>query len=264
MTANDARAPLSVCILACNEEEVLSRCLASVHWAEEIVVVVDARSSDGSEKIAREHADHVEVRPYAGDMAQKSHCASLASREWVFILDPDEVVSPELADEIRALFANPDAQPRRSGFEVNRSTCHLGRWLRHGDFYPDWKLRLYRRSEARWAGRDPHGKVEVSGRVSRLQGTLEHYSYRDLADQVDRIQFFSDEAAAALYEGGRRARLSDLTLRPAARFLRAYLLKRGLLDGVPGLIVAIATAFHVFLKYAKLWELERSEEHRAG
>jgi hypothetical protein len=151
-----------------------------------------------------------------------------------------------------------------AGYEVNRATFHLGRWIRHGDFYPDWKLRLFRRSQARWIGRDPHGRVVVDGGVGRLQAELAHYSYRDLSDQIDRIQFFSDESARALREEGRSARMGDLLLRPPARFLRAYLLKRGFLDGVAGFVIAAATAFHVFLKYAKLWELERGAARTLG
>ena len=253
-----AKAPLSICILACNEEDVLERCLDSVAWAKEIVVVVDARSRDGSEKIARERAQRVEVRPYEGDIAQKSHCAGLARHDWVFILDPDEVVTPELAREIREVVqkAGGEGAGARAGYEVNRATFHLGRWLRHGDFYPDWKLRLYRRSSARWVGRDPHGRVEASGVAGRLSGELQHYSYRDLADQIERIQFFSGVAAASKHAAGERFRLRDLCLRPPARFLRGYILKGGFRDGIPGLVVAAATAFHVFLKYAKLWELE--------
>jgi glycosyltransferase involved in cell wall biosynthesis len=251
-----AKAPISICILACNEEDVLERCLDSVAWADEIVVVVDARSRDGSEKIARERAQRVEVRPYAGDIAQKSHCVDLAGHDWVFVLEPDEVVTPELAREIREV-VQADGAGARAGYEVNRSTFHLGRWLHHGDFYPDWKLRLFRRSSARWVGRDPHGRVEVSAAVGRLSGELQHYSYRDLANQIERIQFFSGEAAASKHAEGEGFRLRDLCMRPPARFLRGYILKGGFRDGIPGFVVAVATAFHVFLKYAKLWELER-------
>lgn len=250
---------ISVCVIARDEEELLPRCLASVAWADEIVVVVDSRSCDGSEKIARESAHRVEVRPYAGDIEQKSACVALARSEWVMIVDPDEVMRPDLASELRGLL---DSEPACDGFEVDRATFHLGRWIRHGDFSPDWTLRVFRRTRARWAGRNPHGRIEVDGRVERLHGVLEHHSYRDLADQVERIQFFSGEAALALHAEGRRARLQDLVLRPPARFLRAYLLKRGFLDGVPGFVIAAATAFHVFLKYAKLWELERHAAQR--
>jgi glycosyltransferase involved in cell wall biosynthesis len=252
------RPPLSVCVIACNEEEQLASCLDSlsplVGPADEIVVVIDAKSRDGSEKVAREYASSVEVRPYAGDIEQKSYCTGMATHDWVAVIDPDEVMSSELVRTLSAALAR--AGDEVSGFEINRVTWHLGRWIRHGDFHPDFKLRVFRRSRARWIGENPHGRVVVDGEVARLEGELAHYSYRDLADQVERIQRFSGQAAEAMVVRGRRPRLRDLLFRPPARFLRAYVLKRGFLDGVPGLIIAGATAFHVFLKYAKLWELQ--------
>lgn len=248
--------PLSVCLLACNEEQAVERCLRAVAAiADEVVVVVDAKSADGSEKVAREHADRVEVRPYAGDIDQKRYCVSLASHEWVLVVDPDEVVPPELARELRETIEA--AGPEVAGVEIDRLTRHLGRWIRHGDFHPDWTLRAFRRGRARWVGLDPHGRVEVDGRVERVGTPLEHHSYRDLADQIERIQHFSEASADAMDASGRRVRVWDLVARPPARFLRAYVLRRGFLDGVPGLVIAVATAFHVFLKYAKLWERQR-------
>ncbi len=258
----EGRRALSVCVLACNEETLLPDCLDSVAWADELVVVVDAKSRDASEQVARERAQRVEVRPYQGDIEQKSHCVSLASHDWVFILDPDEVVSPALSAELQAALRG--APEGVAGFELNRVIHHLGRWVRHGDFHPDWKLRLFQRSRARWVGCNPHGRVEVDGPVGRLRGALVHRSYRDLADQVERIQFFSTEAAEAMYAQGRRARLHHICLRPPARFLRAYLLKRGFLDGVPGFIIAASSAFYVLLKYAKLWERQRSIGANSG
>ena len=115
-------------------------------------------------------------------------------------------------------------------------------------------MRVFRRGSLRYVGADPHGRTAVKGVIRRLETPLEHYSYRDLADQVARIQFFSDESARVLTAGDGRPRLRDMVLRPPARFLRAYVLQRGFLDGVPGFIIAAATAFHVFLKYAKHWE----------
>ena len=143
------------------------------------------------------------------------------------------------------------------GYEINRVTYHLGRWIRHGDFYPDWQLRLFRRGAGQWSGVNPHGRIRLRGLVRRLPGECEHRSYRDLADQIDRIQDFSRIQARASHAEGLPVRIRDMILRPPARFLRAYLLKQGFRDGVPGLVIATATAFHVFLKYAKLWELER-------
>lgn len=252
------RPAVSACLIACNEEKVLPRCLDSLAFADEIVVIVDAKSHDRTEEIAREHAQRVEVHPYQGDIDQKRRCTALARNEWVFLVDSDEVVTRALAAEIRRALEN--VTDRVAGFEVNRLTYHLEHWVRHGDFYPDWKLRLFRRSRASWVGRNPHGRVEVDGVVQRLDGELEHYSYADLADHVTRIQDFSAVAAQAMFESGRRARVADLIARPPARFWRAYLLKAGFRDGVPGLIIAAATAFYVFLKYAKLWELARREQ----
>jgi glycosyltransferase involved in cell wall biosynthesis len=247
--------PLSVCVIARDEEPELERCLDSVRFADEIVVVVDSRSVDGTEKVARERADRVEVRPYRGDIAQKADCVGLARHDWVLIIDPDEVMSPDLGEALRIRLAG--AGEELAGIEIDRLTWHLGRWIRHGDFHPDWTLRVFRRTRARFVGQNPHGRIEVDGAVVRVRGELLHYSYRDLADQIERIQFFGGEAALALHREGRKFRCSDLVLRPPARFLRAYLLKRGFLDGMPGLIIAVATALHVFLKYAKLWELDR-------
>lgn len=257
--AEGSAAPLSVCVLACNEARELERLLSSVAWAEEIVVVVDAKSRDDSEAVARRMASRVEVRPYAGDVDQKRHAVSLAKHDWALVLDPDEVVTPELAESIRSALRPAEAGAQAPvAYEVNRLTWHLGRWIHHGDFFPDWKLRLFRRSRARFAGRDPHGRVEVDGLVARLSGVLQHFSYRDLADQVVRIQFFSSEAAAALAREGVRFRMRDLVFRPPARFLRSYLLKGGFRDGLPGFVIAGASGFYVFLKYAKLWERTRA------
>lgn len=279
--AAPAREPVSVCLLACDEEQELERALASVAWADEIVVVVDAKSRDGSEAVARRLASRVERRAYAGDVEQKRFAVSLAKHDWAFILDPDEVVTPALAEAMREALARcaretglpvgdrgRDEAARANGtasaggdaivaYEINRATWHLGRWIRHGDFYPDWKLRLFRRSRARFVGRDPHGRVEVEGRVARLAGELEHYSYRDLADQIARIQFFSGEAASALAREGAHVGVRELLFHPPARFLRSYVLRRGFLDGTPGFVIAVASAFYVFLKYAKLWERTR-------
>ncbi len=249
--------PLSVCILACNEEAELERCIRAVNWADEIVVVVDDKSLDGSEAVARRLASRVERRRYAGDVDQKRYATSLAKHDWVLIVDPDEVVSDELATSIRGVLEERGqvlaGREAPVAYLLNRATYHLGRWIRHGDFYPDWKLRLFCKSRARFVGRDPHGRVEVEGPTRRLEGELFHYSYRDLADQVERIQFFSDQAARGLARDGARFRVRDLVLRPPARFLRCYVLRAGFLDGMPGFIIAVASSFYVFLKYAKLW-----------
>ena len=252
-----ARAPLSACIIARNEEQSLPRCLDSVAWADDVVVVVDTRSTDATEALAREAGARTLRHPYQGNVEQKSFALGEARFEWVLALDADEALSPDLSRAIQGVLA---ADGPGDGYELNRLTWHLGRWIRHGEFHPDWQMRLFRRSRARWVGVNPHGRVRVDGRTRRLVGDLHHYSYRDLADQVTRIQDFSCIQADALRAAGRRASIFDLVFRPPLRFLRGYLLKQGARDGLPGFIIAAATAFHVFLKYAKLWELDRSAE----
>ncbi|MDJ0788803.1 MAG: glycosyltransferase family 2 protein [Myxococcota bacterium] len=252
------RPSLGVSIIASNEEELLPRCLASVPFADEVVVVVDSRSQDGTEKIAREAGARVVVHPYEGNLEQKNFALSLMQSDWVLALDADEAVTPALRASIERFVAR--AGEAEKAAELNRVTYHLGRWIRHGDFFPDWQLRLFRRGEGEWSGTNPHGRVRIEGPVPRLDGDLEHRSYRDLADQVARIQEFSDTQARAHARAGRGGVVRDMVLRPPARFARAYLLKRGYRDGVPGFVIAAATAFHVFLKYAKQWEIEHVAE----
>ncbi len=257
-------APVSVCIIACNEEDQIGRCLEALSWADECIVVVDSRSNDATERLARESGARVVIHPYEGNVEQKNFALGCAKHDWVLGVDADEVLSDALQQEIVEVLKT--SAPSVGGFELNRVTYHLGRWIRHGDFYPDWQLRLFRRSRGRYVGINPHGRAEVDGPVGRLRNEMFHYSYRDLADQVDRVQDFSRVQARALERSGRTVRLADLCLRPPFRFLRAYVLKQGFRDGMPGLIIAAVTAFHVFLKYAKLWELQRGggREDAAG
>lgn len=249
------RQRLGVAIIACNEERDLPRCLDSVAFADDRVVVVDARSRDATEAIARARGARIFLREYEGNVQQKNFALEQAQGDWLLGLDADEAVSPQLAAEIQALLAAPPDGVE--GFEIDRVTWHLGRWIRHGDFHPDWQLRLFRRGTGRFAGQNPHGRVQVRGRTGRLQGPLEHYAYRDLSDQLDRIQDFSSVQAQGQAERGRSAVVWNMITRPFARFLRAYVVKQGFRDGVPGFVIAATTSFYVFAKYAKQWELQR-------
>jgi hypothetical protein len=256
-------AKLSACVMAADDLPGLERCLNSLAFVDEIVVLADSRHGNAAAELARKYADRVEAHAYEGDLDQRARSIALASNDWVLAIDPDEVVSAELARSIERALAQ-STEGKVAGYELDRLTFHLGRWIRHGDFYPDWKLRLFRRSTAKVVGENPHGRVAVDGAVGRLEGVLEHYSYRDLSDQIDRIRFFSGESARAMHARGVRVGFSDLVLRPPARFLRAYVLKLGLLDGWPGFIIAAATAFHVFLKYALLFERSRTIDPESG
>jgi glycosyltransferase involved in cell wall biosynthesis len=253
-TVSTLPAAVSACVIARDEEDRIRDCLQSLTWVDECIVVVDDRSRDATEAIAREFGTRVRLHRYDGNIEQKNFALDLAKCEWVLALDADEVLSDELIRNLRERLMAPEAA---DGYELPRVTFHLGRWIRHGDFYPDRQLRLFRRASGRWRGSNPHGRVRVAGRVERIEGDLRHYSYRDLADQLERIRSFSAIEADAMFRAGRPARLRDLILRPPARFLRAYLLKAGFRDGWPGLVIAGMTAFHVFLKYALLFERSR-------
>lgn len=249
-----SRATLSVCIIAGNEEDRIGDCLASVAWADEIVVV-DSRSADRTAEIARERGAWVIVRDWPGYVAQKNFALEQASSDWVLCLDADERISPRLAESIRGVLAA--APGDMAGYRMPRRTFYLGRWILHGGWYPDHKVRLVRRGRARWAGVDPHDRLETDGTVGTLDGDIEHFTYRDIADHLRTIDRFTTVAARELDARGRGGALSGMLLRPPARFAKMYLLKAGFLDGVPGFVVSVLGGYYVFLKYAKLWELRR-------
>lgn len=244
---------VSVTIITLNEAEHIAAAIDSAAWADE-VLVVDSGSTDGTTDIARAKGALVICREWAGYVDQKNYAAGRASHDWIFSLDADERITPALAEEIRALLA---AEPPLRGYRLPRVTYHLGRWVRTTDFYPDFQTRLYDRRAARWRGKYVHESVAVDGLVGRLRHELEHYSFRNLRDQLDRINHYTTLAARQMHESGRRAGPLDLVVYPPAAFLRNYVLRRGILDGTAGLTISLMNAYSVFLKFAKLWELER-------
>jgi (heptosyl)LPS beta-1,4-glucosyltransferase len=251
---------LSVTLITLNEAAHIGAAIDSVSWADEIVVV-DSGSGDDTVAIARSRGARVETRAWTGYVDQKNFAASLARHEWIFSLDADERVTPDLATELREILTT---EPPLAGYRVPRVTYHLGRWIRTTDFYPDFQTRLYDRRRARWRGRYVHESVTVDGPVGQLRNELQHLSYRDLSDHLDRINHYTSLAARQMHESGRRAGPLDLLMHPPAAFVRNYILRRGILDGSAGLTLSIVNAYSVFLKFAKLWELERARtgQHR--
>jgi glycosyltransferase involved in cell wall biosynthesis len=242
---------VSVTVITFNEAANIAAALDSVRWADEIVVV-DSESTDDTVAIARRYTDRVIVRPWPGYVAQKNHAALEAASDWIFSLDADERVTPELAGEIRALLQH---EPSAPGYRVPRATFHLGRWIRSTDWYPDYQLRLYDRRRARWAGRHVHESVQADGVVGRLRHDLQHYAYRDIAHHLRSMDRYTTLAARQMYEDGRRAGWFDIVVHPRLAFFRNYVLRGGFRDGMPGLIVSAMNAYYVGLKFAKLWEL---------
>ena len=246
--------PVSVTIITRDEAAHIEACVASVAWAAE-VLVVDSASRDDTAARARAAGARVIVRDWPGYAEQKNFAAGEAAHDWILSVDADERVTPALAAEIQAVLAAPG---EFAGYRVPRVTWHLGRWIRTTDWYPDYQLRLYDRRRARWVARHVHESVRSEGPVARLAQDLQHFAYRDLAHHHQTMDRYTTLAAAEMFERGRRAGVADLTLHPWAAFLRNYLLKRGLLDGLPGFIISCMNAYYVFLKFAKLWALQHT------
>jgi glycosyltransferase involved in cell wall biosynthesis len=248
---------LSVTIITKNEAAHIGDAIASVSWADEIVVV-DSESSDDTAAIARRHTDRVIVRAWPGYIAQKNYAASVASHDWILSLDADERVTPALAEEIKSRLAGT---PDHAAYRMPRVTWHLGQWIRTTDWYPDDQLRLYDRRTAEWTGRYVHEAVTVRGTVGRLSGELQHFAFRDIADHLETIDRYTTYAAQQMHESGRHAHVLQLAFHPPLAFLRNYLLRGGLRDGAAGFVISALNSYYVFLKFAKLWELQSSPAH---
>jgi glycosyltransferase involved in cell wall biosynthesis len=257
----DGRPTVSAIVVCFNEERNIRRCLESLRWCDEIVVV-DAFSSDATVEICKQFTERVLQRSWEGYREQKAFAHSQATKEWVILVDSDERVPPALQDEIREALRND--RGIYAGYAVPRLVFYLKRWWRRGGWYPDYDVRLFRRELGRWAGKEPHEKILVDGRVRRLQHPLHHFTYRDMADHLDRINRFTSISARELKAEGQAARVSHALLRPAARFFSSYILKRGFMEGFAGFYVAASAAIYVFLKYAKLWELHLEDEDDVG
>lgn len=248
------RPPISACIITFNEEQSIRDCLESLRWVEEIVVV-DSMSGDSTVSLCRQYTDVIIQKDWEGHVKQKNYALAQASNEWVLCLDADERVSPELKEEIeRSLSEEGDGV---DGYYFPRHSYYLGRWINHGGWYPDYKLRLFKKSKGQWGGRDPHDKVILNGSTKYLTAELFHYVYRNLSHQLQTVDSFSTITAVGLNNKGDRFSLLKLLIRPPLKFLGTYLLKRGFLDGLPGFIIALTSSFYVFLRYAKLWELQK-------
>jgi len=243
---------LTVTVITLNEAAHVEGCLASVAWADE-VVVVDSGSSDGTPDLARTRGARVLERGWPGYSAQKNVAADAASHDWILSVDADERVPEALAGEIRALL---HADPPAAGYRIPRVSWYLDRWLRVTDWYPDYQLRLYDRRRARWTPRRVHESVSADGPVGRLTHDLEHLAYRDVSDHVATMNRYTTLAAEQMFADGRRAGFADLLVLPAAAFLRNYVLRRGVIAGRTGFVVSAMNAFYVFLKFVKLRELE--------
>lgn len=247
--------PISVCLIAGNEAHRIRRALTSVfEWAAEIIIVLNAEVNDGTDRIAETYGAKVFREPWKGHIAQKNSAAQKATQPWILGLDADEEVSLQLRAEIQAQFADPAKLEPFQAFSFPRCTLFCGRWIRHGDWYPDRKTRLWRRGAGEWGGVNPHDKLIVNGAVSPLNHDLWHYSMEGLNHYTRKTISFSDLFVQNKQERGLQPSLAALVFRPWWRFVRSYFLRMGFLDGWQGYVIARMIAFETFLRYAKIQE----------
>ena len=248
------RARLSACIITYNEADRIEACLRSVSFCDEIVVV-DSHSTDSTRELASALGARVIERDWPGYRTQKQFAVDAATNDWVLCLDADERVSTELRAEVEAARASGLAP--YAGWSVPRITDYFGRFLRHGNAYPDRLTRLFDRRRGRWVGQEIHENTRVDGPVGRMRGHLEHFSYRNLSDHQARMQRYASLMARALYDSGKRCGLGRVLLNPQWRFVRGYVLRLGFLDGWRGLVFALIEANYVRLKYLHLYMLSK-------
>ena len=249
------KATLTLCVVAGEEAARISRCLLSVSdLADEIIVVVDDKSKDGTTQIASNHGAKVYVEKWKGFIAQKNSALEKATCPWVLSLDADEALSPQLRAKISLILES--ATSTAAAYAFPRCTYYFGRWIRYGDWYPDTQLRLWKRGYARWGGVDPHAKLLVDGRTAKLSGDILHFSMIGFDHQIQKTIEYADEFVRQCQLKGRSISFLDLSFRPPYRFVRSYLFRLGFLDRWQGFSIAWMTAFYTFLRYAKVKEAQ--------
>lgn len=255
--------PISAYMLTCNNMRTVGKAIESIAWADEIVVV-DSGSTDGTLELVRRHAHQVVERPWAGFRDQYQFAADACSHDWALFIDADEVIPPELAAEMRsALAENRKLAPGQqvAGYVVPRRTWYLDRWIRHGAWASDREMRLYDRRRGGWEG-GLHACIHVDGPTATLGNAYLHYTYANIADHLDTINRYSTTGAEEMAQAGKNSSALRALSGAAGRFLRDYFLKRGFLDGFPGLVIAVGSAYNSFIKHAKLAELRLAGKPR--
>ncbi len=246
--------PVSIAIIAQNEENNIEECLKSVQWGDEIILI-DGGSTDRTVEFAKMLGARVIHNPWPGHIEQKNFAIDQCKNEWIFSLDADERVSPELLNEITKVFT--EKTELADGYFCPRKVFYLGRWITHSGWYPDYKIRLFKKSLGRWGGYNPHDKIILNGNSKKLRGDILHYPYKNISTHLNRINSYTTIMADELFKKGSKSNFLKIIFRPYFRFLRSYIFKLGFLDGFQGLVLSILGSYYVFLKYIKLWEIQK-------
>ena len=243
---------LSVLIITLNEEKNICRCLESVKWADEIIVI-DSYSQDQTVKIAREFTDKIYIEKWQGFAATKNFGLEKTSNEWILWIDADEEVPPELAKEIQESIKSGDFD----GYQIPRKANFLGRWIIHSGWYPGYVLRLIKQDFAHFPEKSVHEYLEPPSKTGKLNTPILHYTDPNVNHYFNKLNRYTSLAAEELISRDKKFHFSDLLFRPLHITLKMYILKLGFLDGFQGFLLAVFSGYYVFIKYAKLWELQK-------
>lgn len=249
---------LSVVIITYNEQKNISRCLNSIQGIADEIVVIDSFSTDTTVDICRQFNVKLLQHPFGGYIEQKNFALKQASNDFVLSLDADEMLSDELRESIIELKGKG---PLFDAYSMNRCSSFCGKWIRHGSWYPDKKIRLINRKKGKWGGINPHDKIEMTDPASlqHLKGDLFHYSYYSLEEVITQNNKFTTIQAEAMFRQGRRSGIIKLVVNPFVAFINGYVLKLGFLDGADGFFIAVSVAYQTMVKYAKLLHLQRKD-----
>jgi glycosyltransferase involved in cell wall biosynthesis len=253
----ESRLPITVCLVAGNEAKRIRRALESVTgWTSELILAIDDKVTDGTDKVAENYGAKIISQLWRGHAAHRNFASAHATQPWLLAIDADEVIPPALRDEIIRLFEQNQFKPPCAAYRFPRRTFYHGRWIRHGDWYPDRKARLWQRGRANWGDTHLHESLSVNGITGDLKNDLLHYSMESLEHEMKKtlltVDYFAQECAARK----KKVRFADVLFRPGWRFLRSYFLRLGFLDGWQGLAIARIIAIYTFLRYLKVYQMQ--------
>jgi glycosyltransferase involved in cell wall biosynthesis len=247
---------LTVCIAAQNEQDNLSRLLRSAQAVADEIVLVDGGSTDSTQEVARQYGAKVFLRPFTNHADQKNYAASLASHDWIFLLDADEELSTALKESVLTW---KQQTPQFDVYEMSRLTWYLGAWIRHSRWYPDWQRRIYRRDKASFSG-VIHSAVRFEGLTGRLRGDLLHYTIRTFQEHERKLENYTTAVSKEMFDNGKRSWRAAMCLASPWSWIHHYFLGAGFFDGRRGLLIARMAARGVYLKYKKLGKLVEAEK----
>ncbi|NUM49941.1 MAG: glycosyltransferase family 2 protein [Flavobacteriales bacterium] len=253
---------LSVVIITFNEEKNIARCLLSVKDIADDIVVVDSFSTDKTKEICLQHGARFIEHAFNGHIEQKNWAITQAQFPFILSLDADEALDDTLKQEIASIKNHWEFD----GYKMNRLTNYCGQWIKHCGWYPDTKLRLWDSRKGRWQGINPHDRYELNenANIKHLKGNILHYSYYTIEEHYKQLEYFSSISAKAMHGLQKNSSLLHLLFKPLAKFIKAYLIKRGFLDGKNGFIISKLMAYETFLKYKKLLHIQKSSSSSAG